>query len=271
MQRTKYKLEQNLIIKKPVPIAGIICSNPKRAERIVSSHLSNAVLLDEYQSAWPLDIYIGSYRNKNFFVASVPVGAAGAAFAIQQLYTAGAKYIIRYGSNDDPNLTKERMNEIIIVDQADNLYGLMQSSGAPQNQWGKKFFASELLISTLQQQATLQNFNIKLAICHHVEDYAACSFPHYAGEYKNNIIDLFQRLESSDHTRLHSRDMETAALFYRAELDGFHAATVLQNIPKFAGFHQTYDGEQGDIAKRLEQSFCDMVFNALYNVTLIKS
>ena len=128
---TNYLLEQNLIVKKSMPIAGIVCSNPRRAERIVSSHLTDANLLKEYHSAWQLDIYIGHYQGKMMFVAAIPVGAAGAAFAIQQFAVAGARYIVRCGSNDDPRLTDKRMDEVIIVDRADNLYGLMQGSGAP--------------------------------------------------------------------------------------------------------------------------------------------
>lgn len=265
MQRiTNYTLEQNLIIKKAIPSVGIICSNPRRAERIALSNLKNVVLLNEYNSAWPLDVYVGNYRGKSIFVAGVAVGAAGAAFAIQQLAVAGAKYIIRYGSNDDPNLTMERMNEVVIVEQADNLYGLMQSSGAPVEEWGGKCHASSVLINDLCQHAQTLNLKPRLAICHHIEDYAAYAFPAFAGDgYSQNIQNHLQALESQDSNYLHTRDMETAALFFRAKLDGFHAATVLQNVPKFAGKHQTYDGQQGNIARELESVFSELILSTL--------
>lgn len=70
-------------------------------------------------------------------------------------------------------------------------------------------------------------------------------------------------LEQNDSQRLHCRDMETAAIFYRAYLDNFHAATVLQNVPKFPGKHQTYDGDNGEIAKKIEADFSSMIFNTL--------
>jgi len=260
---TNYLLEQNLIVKKSMPIAGIVCSNPRRAERIVSSHLTDANLLKEYHSAWQLDIYIGHYQGKMMFVAAIPVGAAGAAFAIQQFAVAGARYIVRYGSNDDPRLTDKRMDEVIIVDRADNLYGLMQGSGAPPETWGKILHASPILINSLSQKAQELQIEIQLAVCHHIEDYGAYAFPAFAGKYGENIMKCISELEASDSSRLHSRDMETAALFYRALLDNFHAATVLQNVPKFSGFHQTYDNKQGEIAKKIEKKFSDLIFSAL--------
>jgi uridine phosphorylase len=263
MSKTQYTLAENLILKTPVPARGIICSNPRRAERIATSHLAHDKLLKEYHSAWQLDIYLGEYEGVEFFVAGVAVGAAGAAFAIQQLASAGAKYIIRYGSNDDPKLTKERMQEVILVDQADNLYGLMQGSGAPQERWGETLFASSVLIEALQKKSQELNLATRLAICHHIEDYAAYAFPEKSGKFSKHVLDHLAKLESKNTDRIHSRDMESAALFYRAELDGFHAATVLQNIPKFAGSHQTYDGEQGEIAKKMEIVFCDLIFGAL--------
>lgn len=263
MLKTHYTIDQNLIIKKPVPAVGIICSNPRRVERIVKSHLSHAVHLKEYNTAWQLDIYVGSYQGKHFFVAAVPVGAAGAAYAIQQLATAGARYIIRYGSNDDPHLTPERMDEVILVDQADNLYGLMQGSGAPKETWGEVLNASDILVTALQNKASAMQLATCLAICHHVEDYSAYAFPEHAGEYGNNVMANLRQLEAGSPSKLHCRDMESAALFFRANLDNFHAATVLQNVPKFAGQHQTYDGEQGAIAKRKEEKFCDFIFETL--------
>ncbi len=263
MMPTKYTLEQNLIIKNPLPKVGIICSNPRRVERIVKSHLSNVVFLKEYTTAWQLDVYIGSYQNKNMFIAVVPVGASGAGFVIQQLVVAGAQHIIRYGSNDAPDLTAERMDEVIIVDCADNLFGLMQSSGAPSEVWGKPIYASKILQTALQKKAEQLGLVTRSAICHHVEDYNAYAFPENAGEYSKNIINHIAELESNNIDYLHCRDMESAVLFYRSHLDGFHGATVLQNVPKFSGKHQTYDGKLGEMAIQLEAKFCDLVFGAL--------
>lgn len=264
---TTYNLKQNLVIKKQIPKAGVICSNPRRAERIATSCLSNVQLLKENNSAWPIDVYVGKYKNHDIFVAAVAVGAAGAAFAIQQLVAANARYIIRYGSNDDPNITKERLNEVIIVDKADNLYGLMQGSGAPEETWGKTLYASNELISAIQNEARKLSLDVKLAICHHVEDYAANAYPESASEYGKNVIAHFNKLELQESARMHSRDMETAALLYRAQLDNFHAATVLQNVLKLPHKnHRPYDGKLGEMAIEIEKKFCALIFSALTNL-----
>ena len=109
-----------------LPKAGIVCSNPRRAERIVNTHLESVTLIDDHDSAWPLDIWIGNHQGKSIFVS-----AAGSAFAFAQFAAAGATHILRYGSNDDPTLTESDVDKFILVDSADNLYGLMQGSRAP--------------------------------------------------------------------------------------------------------------------------------------------
>ena len=61
------------------------------------------------------------------------------------------------------------MDKFILVDSADNLYGLMQGSGAPASEWGKTL-------------------------------YAAYAFPAAAGKYSKNIIKKFNSLEITPST-----------------------------------------------------------------------
>lgn len=262
MTKTEYTLKENVIIKHQMPRVGIICSNPRRAERIAHNCLENATLLTYYQSAWAIDIYIGTYKNKHVFVAGVAVGASGASFSVQQLAAAGAKVIIRYGSNDNPGILKDDMHNIILVDSADNLYGLMQGNGAPKSDWGTTLYANTDLINTLNTAFQNSGIGVNKAICHHVEDYVAYTFPSLHPHCEQIQFDL-KKLESQSTEKLHCRDMESAALFYRARIDGFAAATVLQNVPKPAGTDQVYNKEIGELAKQIEPQIAEIILDVI--------
>lgn len=262
MTKTKFTLQENIIIKHPLPKVGIICSNPRRAERIAHNCLENVTLLTKYQSAWAMDIYIGTYKGKHVFVAGVAVGASGASFAIQQLAAAGAKVIVRYGSNDNPNISKDDMQKVILVDSADNLVGLMHGNGEPKSEWGKKLHADAELINKLGETFKDAGIGINTAICHHVEDYVAYTFPSLHPHEEQIYKDL-KELESQELEKLHCRDMESAALFYRANIDGFTAATVLQNVPKPAGKDQVYNKEIGELAKQIEPKIANIILDVI--------
>ncbi|MCX8514646.1 MAG: S-methyl-5-thioribose kinase, partial [Burkholderiales bacterium] len=262
MGKTKYSLTENLIIKSNMPSVGIVSSNPKRAERIAYSCLQDVILLTEYQSAWALDIYIGKYKDKFVFVAGVALGASGASFAIQQLASAGAKVIIRYGSNDNPGITKADMAKVILVDSADNLVGLMHANGEPEQDWGKTLYADTELVAQLNKEFKKSGLNVEMAICHHVEDLVAYNYPVLHPNYKQ-ISNQLEKLYLNQATKLHCRDMETAALFYRAKIDGFVAATVLQNIPKIPGKNQVYYNEVGETARQMEPRIAKVILDVI--------
>jgi len=262
MQKHKYTLNENLIIKNYLPNVGIVCSNPKRVQRIAQACLENPVLLTEYQSAWSMEIYVGKFQGKSVFIAAIAIGASGAAFAINEFKTAGAKVIIRLGSNDNPGLTKDDMYNVVLVDSADNLVGLMHGNGEDSSQWGKTFYATTEIINKLYKAYQDKQFSVAKARCHHVEDYAAYTFPHLHLNYESiqtNIDNLMQ----TDITKIHCRDMETAALYYLSQLDGFMAATVLLNVPKVAGKEQVYSGEIGEIAKQIEPEVAKVILEVI--------
>lgn len=89
MKFTRY---ENVIIKKPLPVAGIVCSNPQRTQRLVNRYFPEAQL---HTDSWGIVIYTGSYQGHDMFVASVPMGAGGSGFAFLEMYAAEAHYIVR--------------------------------------------------------------------------------------------------------------------------------------------------------------------------------
>ncbi len=258
-------INTNIVIKKKLPACGIVCSNPQRAKRIIKRELSDSVL---HCNSWGIVIYIGKYRGKKVFVGSVPMGAAGSGFAFFEMYVAGAKYIVRYGSNDRHINEQENVNSIIIVDEADNLYGLMRDSGATKCDFGKSIYASKILIESLTTtiKQTKHNLKIKKMICHNVEDYHAYNFPDFFKENKKTINKIINSLEKEQIKKEHCWDMETAALFWRAKQFKLHATTVLQSIPRHYGKSSVYNSVIGKQAKKMEPVFSKIILDSLVSI-----
>jgi hypothetical protein len=98
-------------------------------------------------------------------------------------------------------------------------------------------------------------------ICHNVEDYYAYNFSEFFVNQERAIQENIQELEA-DTDRKHCADMESAALFWRASQFGCHAASVLQNLIKKPGT-SPYEGEHGKVSLAMEQTFNQVIFNAL--------
>jgi len=117
----KFTISENVIIKKPLPSAGIVCSNSQRTQRLVNRYFPEAQL---HTDSWGIVIYTAIYQEHDMFIASVPMGAGGSGFAFLEMYAAETEYIIGYGSNDR-YVTPENLRDINIIDEVNNLYGLM--------------------------------------------------------------------------------------------------------------------------------------------------
>ena len=259
----KFTVQENVIIKKPLPVAGIVCSNPQRTQRLLDHYFPDAQL---HTNSWGIVIYTGSYQGHSLFVANVPMGAGGSGFAFLEMYAAKAHYIVRYGSNDR-YVTPDNLKDINIIDEANNLYGLMRDSGLSQKQWGQSLFASPLLIDSLRHHAESLHYPVELMICHHIEDYHAYNYPELIGQGANNVTSLIDTLESNTQKKS-AWDMETAALFWRATQFQQHAASVLQSLIKHRGETTAYEGEYGRRAKEMEQVFGQLILDSL--VAIIK-
>lgn len=253
--------QENVIVKSSLPSAGVACSNPQRCGRLVANFLENA---RTHTDSWGIKIQTGIYRGQEVFVAAVPMGAGGSGFAFLELFAAEAEYIVRYGSNDR-DCSLENLREIYIVDEADNLYGLLRDSGLPEETWGQPLRASSVLITALQQQAGRLNYPVKLALCHHLEDYHAFNFPECAGEAGERVRAHHQALAQRS-AKPSLWDMETAALFWRAQQFDRHSATVLQSLIKHRGEQTPYEAHYGQIALGMERIFGQLILDSLIAV-----
>src|SRR3989344_3269852 len=116
--------EDCLFIKYPVSEKGIVCSNYERALRL-SEKLENVQL---HKCAWGPFVAMGDYKGTKIFVACAPVGT-GSGLLFTELFVAGAKYIIRYGSDDVKAPPEQDAYLVKIIDEADNLFGFEMQSG----------------------------------------------------------------------------------------------------------------------------------------------
>ena len=215
-----------LFVTYPVPERGIVCSNFDRVMRLAEKLSEKEI----HKTSWGPVVITGTYKNHPIFIAAASVGT-GSGLLFTELYVAGARYIIRYGS-DDVKLPPDSDAYLVkIVDEADNLYGFNQQSGVAPEEWGKSVFASEKIVQALMDEAKTKKINYEMRVCHHLENYHGLRQPEKYNE------DRCKRLQEQlavlkQHPKQASFDMETAVLFRIAKDFDAHAATVLQTVSK---------------------------------------
>ena len=89
--------DSNVIIKSILPSRGVVSSNAARVDRLLQ-HAKEIQLLTEIQehtnSGWGIKIHTAIYMNYlEVFIASIPMGSAGAGFAIFEMFAAGAQAV----------------------------------------------------------------------------------------------------------------------------------------------------------------------------------
>ena len=77
-----------IIIKQPLPPAGIICSHPARAKRL-SKQLNNVCIHTDYRHT---TVYIGEHNGKTFFIASCDMGSGGFSVSCIEMILHGAQF-----------------------------------------------------------------------------------------------------------------------------------------------------------------------------------
>ncbi len=252
--------KDNLFIRVDVPEKGIVCANQKRAERI-SKSLKN---VKAYETAWGPKVYIGNYKNQKIFVASTPVGS-GSGLVFTELYAAGAKYIIRYGSDDVKNPLPHEKDSIKIIDETDNLYGFDLASGLDPTEFGKSVFASPKIIEALKEEAKDRNLSTEIRVCHHLENYHALRTPgKFSPERKKRLEEQLVALKRED--KKESFDMESAVLFRVAKDFDQHAAAVLQTVDKENKSLGPYEGTNKEQALHMEKVFTEYTLSALARI-----
>lgn len=230
-----------LFVQCQVPEKGIICSNYDRALRL-SKRLGQSEM---HRCAWGPFVVIGTYNGERVFVACAPVGT-GSGLVFTELFVNGAKYIVRYGSDDVKKPPESDAYLVKIIDEADNLYGYNIQSGVAQEEWGKAVPASSKIVQTLIETAEELGIAYETRICHHLENYHALRCPDkFSDERSVRLKQILSDLNNNPKPA--SYDMETAVLFRVAKDFGAHAASVLQTVNK-----ERNDFEQ---AKEVEELF----------------
>jgi len=262
-------LEQNLFIRKPVPEKGIVCSNAERAERVATEYLKD---VETFSCSWGSKVWTGTYRHAGgdrrqqqpLFVALAPVGS-GSGLVFTELFAAGAKFLVRYGSDDVKNPEPyEYRNCVKIIDETDNLHGYCQASGVDPSEWGKSVFASPFLLDSFQQEASERDMMTEIRICHHLENYHSLRNPNCIPSRRNVLQKQLEDLKQNAKGKKESFDMESAVLFRCAKDFGRHAISVLQTVNKEDCECDPYEGKHREQALRDEnQIFVDYIFCSL--------
>lgn len=220
--------EECLFVRCVVPERGVVCSNHSRVLRL-SKLLENK---QEFSCSWGPVVFIGDYEGQRIFVASAPVGT-GSGLVFTELFAQGAKYVLRYGSDDVKAPPASDAYLVKIIDEADNLYGFNLQSGVDPQEWGQVVLASKNMIQALVAQAEENGILYEKRICHHLENYHGLRSPHRFEQSRQ--VRLEEQLASlKQNPKPASFDMETAVLFRVAKDFHAHAACVLQTFNKEA-------------------------------------
>ncbi len=254
-------MEDCLFVKYPVPEKGIVCSNYERALRL-SKKLNNSEM---HKCAWGPFVVIGDYQGKKIFVACASVGT-GSGLLFTELFVAGAKYMIRYGTDDVKKPPASDAFLVKIVDEADNLYGFNLQSGVDPKEWGKSVPASQEIIKALISAAEEKGIGYELRICHHLENYHGLRSPDKFSTARSTRLKA-QLSDLNENSKPASYDMETAVLFRVAKDFDLHAATILQTVNKEGTRLSSYEGENYRQAIEVEENiFFNFVLDSLLQI-----
>ncbi|MCB0166444.1 MAG: hypothetical protein KDI79_19600 [Anaerolineae bacterium] len=258
MKRCLFTIEQNVIVKKPIPEKGIVSSNPERSLRLSAQFLENPTVIIQ---SWGVGIITGRITrgriSEEFFFAYVPMGASGSAHAFHEIFAAGAQEIVRLGSNDVWVQEKD-MDSLVLIAEARGLRGLSWDHGIEAQDVDLPLLPDAELNQRLIKSCHRHRFPFSERVCFNVDDYHAYLYP----DLMENPHRIKQRLEMYHSFGPTCRDMETAALFLKANQFGTKAATVLQNVFKQKN-ESPYEGFSGDKAKITETKIADIIINAL--------
>mmetsp|Transcript_25832 Transcript_25832/g.29546 ORF Transcript_25832/g.29546 Transcript_25832/m.29546 type:complete len:280 (+) Transcript_25832:47-886(+) len=261
-------LKQNLFIRQPVPEKGIVCSNAERAERVANEYLQD---VETFGCSWGSRVWIGTYKQDEvkqlLFVALAPVGS-GSGLVFTELYSAGCKFLVRYGSDDVKNPEPyEYQNCVKIIDETDNLHGYCQASGVPEKEWGKSVMCSPVLLEAFQREAEERKMVTEIRICHHLENYHSLRSPDVFPNRKHILEQQLLDLKQNANGKKESFDMESAVLFRCAKDFGRHAISVLQTVNKEDSGCDPYKGKNREQALKDEtEVFVDYIFSSLLRV-----
>ena len=258
MKKCSFTIEQNVIVKEPIPQKGIVSSNPERSLRLASQLLEDPTV--EVQS-WGVGITTGRIHHESgsddFFFGYVPMGASGSAYAFHEMFAAGAQEVVRLGSNDGW-VTEKDVDSLILISESRGLRGLSWDHGTEEGDVDSPLMPTDDLNQRLIKSCLGNNVQFSERICFNVDDYHAYLYP----DLMESPQRIQQRLDFYHTFGPYCRDMETASLFLKANQFGTKVASVLQNVIKQKK-EAPYKGTSGDKAKENEVKIAEIIINAL--------
>jgi len=254
-----FTLAQNVIVKASVPPVGVVSSNPERTQRLVAQCLQQPTVAVQ---SWGVTVVTGTMQGRDLFFASVPMGASGSAHAFHELFAAGARAVVRLGSNDGW-VRPEDMGGVVLVSEARGLRGLSWDHGIDPAAVDTPLHPDPNLMDQLRACCQAQSLTYTERVCFNVDDYHAYLYPDLAPQPER----IRQRLAQYDAVGPHCRDMETAALFLKAQQFGVRAASVLQNVVKQKA-EAPYAGDTGARAKMQEVLIARLIVAALLTMAV---
>lgn len=245
---------------KSLPPVGIIAAHPGRVERIAKEFLSDVDLHTDYRG---YKVYTGTYNGQRVFVAYTGIGGSSAGLMLENLIVAGAKKIVRVGTNDN-DAEDQDLTTLTLVQETMGLNGMMLEYGFSLEEAGKSQLASPSLTNSILSAAKqTETAHVKLAKAYNLDAYHVYSNPK---RFAKNSKIVEEKIQSYKNQGATVRDMESGTLFMLGQLRHIDTAAVLISVMK----HNQETEQQKELMHRREGEAIRIVLNALTDTELKK-
>jgi purine-nucleoside phosphorylase len=250
-----------LVNEKPLPPVGIIAAHPGRVERIAREFLQDVDLHTDYRG---YKVYTGTYNGQPVFAAYTGIGGSSAALMLENLIVAGAKKIVRVGTNDN-DAADQNLTTLTVVQETMGLNGMMLEYGFSAEEAGKSQPASQSLINSILSAAQkTETSHVELAKAYNLDAYHVYSNPK---RFAKNSKIIEEKIQSYKDQGATVRDMESGTLFMLGQLRHIDTAAVLISVMK----HNQETEQQKNFMQQREGDAIRVVLNALTNTETIKT
>lgn len=242
-----------LVNDKPLPSVGIIAAHPGRVDRIAKEFLQDVDVHTDFRG---YKVYTGIYNGQQVFAAYTAIGGPSAGLLLENLIVAGAKKIVRVGTNDnepkDQNLTS-----LAVIQETMGLTGMMLEYGFSADEAGKPMPASESLNNAILRAAEQSNVcHVELTKAYNLDAYHVYLNPKRFAKDSRIVEEKIQSYIDQGAT---VRDMESGTLFMLGQLRNIDTATVLISVLK----HSKETDQQKKLMHKREGDAIRIVLNAL--------
>jgi len=253
MTEAEGKKTDILVNCKALPSVGIIAAHPGRIERIAEEFLQDVDVHTDFRG---YKVYTGTYNGQQVFAAYTAIGGPSAGLLLENLIVAGAKKIVRIGTNDNEP-KNQNLTSLAVIQETMGLTGMMLEYGYSAEEAGMPIPASETLINSILAAAKQSKIcKVELAKAYNLDAYHVYLNPkRFAKDSK--VVE--ERIQSYIDQGATVRDMESGTLFMLGQLRNIDTATVLISVLK----HSKETDQQKILMKKREGDAIRIVLNAL--------